>query len=263
VCSRLVEQKATVTGANVPAVVLKEAFYRPGQFFDAWNDCIKLMEEVQNGAEAMLKWVYDGGVCFACHSPVRHAALCLSVSLAVSPTFVSSSILPFSGHLFVPLFFLSTSPFPRPTSNLIIVFVRVFSNLFSLSLSLDLLTSLSPRRAYSGPVLFVNGERDSRDRESAWVAAAQRAQVKVVSGAPHLMLYDPLSCRLLHHQVKDFAELEGWLAAVVRHKVQTLTLDDSEKEADRDEYAHSSSDDSGSDAESNVQAAKMFSRMRK
>jgi hypothetical protein len=60
-----VEQKATVTGANVPAVVLKEAFYRPGQFFDAWNDCIKLMEEVQNGAEAMLKWVYDGGVCFA------------------------------------------------------------------------------------------------------------------------------------------------------------------------------------------------------
>jgi len=70
-----------------------------------------------------------------------------------------------------------------------------------------------PLSQYPGPVLILNGERDSASRrgETKFMAALQQGKAQVVPGAGHACNLD--NPEAYNQAVRDFAQSIGWVSA--------------------------------------------------
>jgi pimeloyl-ACP methyl ester carboxylesterase len=63
---------------------------------------------------------------------------------------------------------------------------------------------------YNGPVLFVNGENDSRDAEKSFTAACKGSKLRVVLGGDHLIWIDDKTYKKVNQYILQFIEASGW-----------------------------------------------------
>eukprot|EP01090_Pellita_catalonica_P016053 TRINITY_DN44_c0_g1_i1.p1 TRINITY_DN44_c0_g1~~TRINITY_DN44_c0_g1_i1.p1 ORF type:complete len:830 (+),score=198.05 TRINITY_DN44_c0_g1_i1:44-2491(+) len=63
---------------------------------------------------------------------------------------------------------------------------------------------------YSGPVLFLNGEKDTRDAEVLWLAASVDVKLEIIEGANHLFLMDTRFYPTANKLVYEFADEIDW-----------------------------------------------------